>query len=81
VIPQTTTGIRLFFDCLTRRYSAKVMLETAPGYVVSRCDEYLEKMEDFLEVYERPYNPKEPVVCFDKKPVALHGDVRLAAKP
>jgi len=24
-------------------------------------------MEDVLELYERPYNPKEPVVCFDEK--------------
>jgi len=35
-------------------------------------------MEDVLEVYERPCNPKEPVVCFDEKPVTLHGDVRPA---
>ena len=41
-------------------------------------DEYLTKMEDVLEVYERPYNPAEPVVCFDEKPVSLHKDVRPA---
>ena len=40
--------------------------------------DYLAKMEDVLAVYERPYDPKEPVVCFDEKPVALHADVRLA---
>jgi hypothetical protein len=40
--------------------------------------EYLEKMEDVLEVYERPYNPAEPVVCLDEKPVTLHDDVRPA---
>ena len=39
---------------------------------------YLAKMEDVLAVYERPYDPKEPVVCFDEKPVALHADVRPA---
>ncbi len=40
-------------------------------------------MEDVLEVYERPYNPQEPVVCLDEKPVTLHADVRPAspAKP
>jgi transposase len=35
-------------------------------------------MEDVLAVYERPYNPKEPVVCCDEKPVALHAEVRPA---
>jgi transposase len=34
-------------------------------------DEYIEKMEDVLEVYERPYDPAEPVVCLDEKPVTL----------
>jgi uncharacterized protein (TIGR02246 family) len=41
-------------------------------------DEYLKKMEDVLEVYERPYDPDEPVVCLDEKPVTLHDDVRPA---
>jgi hypothetical protein len=39
-------------------------------------EEYISKMEDVLEVYERPYNPDEPVVCLDEKPVTLHADVR-----
>jgi DDE superfamily endonuclease len=39
-------------------------------------DEYIEKMEDFLETYEKPLNPDEPVVCFDEKPVTLHADAR-----
>ena len=33
-------------------------------------------MEDVLEVYERPYDPQEPVVCLDEKPVTLHADIR-----
>jgi hypothetical protein len=39
-------------------------------------EEYIRKMEDVLRVYEQPYNPAEPVVCLDEKPVTLHGDVR-----
>jgi hypothetical protein len=39
-------------------------------------DEYIEKMEDVLEVYERPYDAAEPVVCLDEKPVTLHADIR-----
>ena len=46
-------------------------------------DEYIGKMEDVLETYEKPYDPAEPVVCFDEKPVTLHADVRapMPAKP
>jgi len=46
-------------------------------------EEYIAKMEDVLEVYERPYDPEEPVVCLDEKPIMLHADVRPAsqAKP
>ena len=39
-------------------------------------DQYIEKMEDVLETYERPYDVQEPVVCFDEKPVTLHADIR-----
>ena len=42
-------------------------------------DEYIAKMEDVLEVYERPYDPQQPVVCIDEKPIALHADVRPAS--
>lgn len=45
--------------------------------------EYVARMEDVLETYERPLDPAEPVVCLDEKPVTLHRDVRPAspAKP
>ena len=49
-------------------------------WCVAEVDEaYWERMNDVLEVYERPYNPQEPVVCLDEKPVVLHRDVRPAA--
>jgi hypothetical protein len=46
-------------------------------------DQYIAKMEDVLETYEKPYDPTAPVVCLDEKPVTLHADVRppSAAKP
>jgi hypothetical protein len=34
-------------------------------------EEYVEKMEDVLGTYEQPYDPQEPVVCLDEKPVTL----------
>jgi hypothetical protein len=39
-------------------------------------EEYIAKMEDVLATYEKPYDPAEPVVCLDEKPVTLHADVR-----
>ena len=46
-------------------------------------DKYIENMEDVLETYERPYNPAEPVICLDEKPITLHAEVRppMAAEP
>jgi hypothetical protein len=44
--------------------------------IAELTDEYIARMEDVLEVYEKPYNPAEPVVCLDEKPVTLHADVR-----
>jgi hypothetical protein len=41
-------------------------------------DECVEKMEDVLEVRERPYDAAEPVVCLAEKPVTLHADIRPA---
>jgi hypothetical protein len=41
-------------------------------------EDYIAKMEDVLETYEQPYDPKQPVVCLDEKPVTLHADVRPA---
>jgi hypothetical protein len=38
--------------------------------------EYITRMEDVLALYEKPYDAREPVVCLDEKPVALHADVR-----
>jgi hypothetical protein len=35
-------------------------------------------MEDVLEVYQRPYDPKYPVVCMDEKPYQLLGEARAA---
>ncbi len=42
-------------------------------------EDYVGKMEDVLETYEKPYDPNEPVVCLDEKPVTLHADVRPAS--
>lgn len=45
--------------------------------------EYIERMEDILDLLERPLNSREPVVCLDERPVQLHDEVRTPrpAKP
>ena len=46
-------------------------------WCVPRIDEeYRERMDDILDLYERPLNPEQPVVCLDEQPVVLHGDTR-----
>ena len=51
--------------------------------VANLTEDYIAKMEDVLETYGQPYDPPQPVVCLDEKPVTLHADVRPAssAKP
>lgn len=39
-------------------------------------EEFIARMEDILEVYERPADPQKPVVCLDEKPIQLIEDVR-----
>ena len=39
-------------------------------------EEYIKRMEDLLDLYERPYNPREPVICLDEKPIQLLSDLK-----
>ena len=43
--------------------------------------EFVYHMEDVLEVYKRPYDPKRPVVCLDETLKQLIGDVRQPLPP
>ena len=36
--------------------------------------EYIQRMEDVLRLYGKPWNPKEPVICLDEKSVQLLED-------
>jgi len=40
--------------------------------------EYVARMEDVLDLYAEPADPKYPVVCFDESPTQLIGEVRPA---
>ena len=43
-------------------------------------DEFVERMEDLLDLYELPRDPAEPVVCFDERPVQLHDHKRSPSR-
>ena len=45
--------------------------------------EFVWRMEDVLELYEEPYDPKKPVVCFDELPYQMVAEKRTPwpAKP
>jgi hypothetical protein len=46
-------------------------------WCVARLDkEYIRRMEDVLDLYERPEQVREPLVCLDEKPVQLLEDAR-----
>jgi hypothetical protein len=40
-------------------------------------------MEDVLDLYEKPYDPKRPIICFDERPCQLIGDaiIPIPMKP
>jgi hypothetical protein len=38
--------------------------------------EFVAHMEDVLDVYQRPYDPRSPMVCMDEQPVQLIKEVR-----
>jgi hypothetical protein len=38
--------------------------------------EFAARMEEVLDVYARPYNPKIPVTCMDELAIQLHQEVR-----
>jgi hypothetical protein len=37
--------------------------------------DYIWHMEDVLEQYARPYDPRHPLICYDERPCQLLGDV------
>lgn len=45
--------------------------------------DFIWHMEDVLDLYELPYDPKRPVICFDERPCQLIGDtiIPIPLKP
>ena len=39
--------------------------------------EFAARMEDVLDVYARPYDPRFPVLCMDEQPIQLLKETRI----
>jgi len=64
---------------LTLAASARLQAVAKKNWCVPKLtEEFRERMEDVLTLYERPHDPTEPVVCLDEQPYQLLEDVRLA---
>jgi transposase len=51
-------------------------------WCIAKIDgEYIARMEDLLDLYAEPHDPKRPVVCFDESPIQLIGEVRVPIVP
>ena len=51
-------------------------------WCIAKIDgDYIARMEDLLDLYAEPHDPKRPVVCFDESPIQLIGEVRVPVMP
>ena len=57
------------------------MLPPAASASQAVTGEFVWRMEDVLDVYERPYDPKRPVVCLDETTKQLVAEVRTPLPP
>ncbi len=42
---------------------------------------FVAQMEEILDLYQRPYDPKRPVVCMDERPMQLLKETRVPLPP
>ena len=75
-------------ECLSRETVRRRLAENAlqpwrrKMWCVPRIDgEYVARMEDVLDLYAEPPDPKRPVVCFDESPTQLIGELRRPLPP
>ncbi len=47
----------------------------------SITSDFIMHMEDILDQYEQPYDPKNPLICIDETPGQLIGDVMVPVPP
>jgi hypothetical protein len=51
--------------------------------IISRRFKEVNRLEDVLNIYQIPYNPRIPIICIDEKPIQLLDEIRerFTAKP
>lgn len=78
--PARRTGGRLYLRWDSTAGAKKVQTNSSParqkkqwciGQVTA---DFVWRMEDVLDLYAEPYDPRRPVVCFDQRPYQLLGD-------
>ncbi|MEM6345333.1 MAG: IS630 family transposase [Bacteroidota bacterium] len=76
--------VRSGFSHPDRKYFEKNELKPhlkANWCIAKVTGEFLHRMEDLLDLYARPYDPKEPVICFDERPCFLIEDIKIPLGP
>ncbi len=58
--------------CITASQNALKPWQVQRFCIGTPSAKFVAKMEDVLDVYQRPYNPQRPVVCVDETSKALH---------
>ena len=48
--------------------------------IADLSDEYIACMEDVLATYERPFDPQEPVVCLDERPIQMLKNINSTSR-
>ena len=62
----------------TQKYMKFRPLYCTKEWCIPKADaEFVAKMEDVLEVYQRPYDPLNPVVCIDETNKQLIQETRV----
>jgi len=50
--------------------------------IPSGClSEFVAQMEEILDLYTRPYDPRYPLVCMDERPMQLLKETRIPLPP
>jgi transposase len=82
-IVQFTTHERLSRETVRRRLAENALKPWRQKMwcIPKVTGEYVARMEDVLDLYAEPPDPKRPVVCVDESPTQLIGEVRQPIPP
>ena len=70
-----------FYNAHLDRCLNAVMAADDPITIYQRSAEFVANMEDLLDLYAEPYDPRRPVVCFDETSTQLLAETRPSLPP